>query len=187
MTKRITALLIAVIIPAMLILTGCGDQPDGTVIEVTPVEFAPKGAQLTVVEYREELNVLMRNYVVVLNDVPLDEENDTVAKLKPHWEEARESCRKCNEALDRFGAINPPEILVEKHKKLLKGVNNEKEYVAAMERFLTARNNKDLKRYSEELEKLVDRPEEETLSAMYLELYREIKEATDPNTAISQL
>lgn len=181
--KRFIALLLAVIIPAALLFTGCGKQPAETVIEVTPVEFAPEGTQLTVVEYREELNVLMRDYVVVLNDVPLDEENDTVAKLKPHWEEARESCRKCNEALDKFGTINPPEKLIEKHKKLLVGVNNEKEYVAAMERFLTAQNNKDLKRYSEELEKLVDRPEEETLSAMYLELYKEIKEATDMVTS----
>lgn len=183
--NRFIALLLAVIIPAALLFTGCGNQPAETVTEVTPVEFAPEGTQLTVVEYREELNVLMRDYVVVLNDVPLDEENDTVAKLKPHWEEARESCRKCNEALDKFGTINPPEKLIEKHKKLLEGVNNEKEYVAAMERFLTARNNKDLKRYSEELEKLVDRPEEETLSAMYLELYKEIKEAAD--TVTSQL
>lgn len=185
MIKRIIALLLAVIIPAALLFTGCGKQPAETVIEVTPVEFAPEGTQLTVVEYREELNVLMRDYVVLLNDVPLDEENDTVAKLKPHWEEARESCRRCNEALDKFGTINPPEKLMEKHKKLLVGVNNEKEYVAAMERFLTARNNKALKRYSEELEKLVDRPEEETLPAMYLELCKELKEATDMVTSQS--
>lgn len=182
MSKRTIALFVAMMLPIMMLLTGCGNQPAETVV-VTPVEFAPEGSQLTVAEYREELGLLMRDYVVVLNDVPLDEENDTVAKLKPHWEESRESCRKCNELLDRFGTINPPEKLVEKHKKLLEGVNNEKEYVAAMERFLTARNNKDLKRYSEELEKLVDRPEEETLSAMYLELYKEIKEATDMVTS----
>lgn len=181
--KRFIALLLAVIIPAALLFTGCGKQPAETVVEVTPVEFTPEGAHLTIAEYREALNVLMRDYVVVLNEVPLDEENDTVAKLKPHWEEARESCRKCNELLDRFGTINPPEKLVEKHKKLLVGVNNEKEYVAAMERFLTAQNNKDLKRYYEELEKLVDRPEEETLSAMYLELCKELKEATDMVTS----
>ncbi len=181
--KRIFTLLIAAVIPIMMIFTGCGKQPAETVIDVTPVEFAPEGAQLTVVEYRETLMSTMRDYVVVLNAVPLDEENDTVAKLKPHWEEARESCRKCNEVLDRFGTINPPEKLVEKHKKLLEGVNNEKEYVAAMERFLTAQNDKDLKRYSEELEKLADRPAEETLSAMYLELCKELKEATDMVTS----
>lgn len=183
MTKRIVVLLIAVLIPLTLILTGCGNQPAETVVDVTPVEFAPEGAQLTVVEYRESLELLMKDYVVVLNDVPLDEENDTVAKLKPHWEEAKESCRKCNEALDRFGMVNPPEKLIEKHKKLLEGVNNEKEYVAAMERFLTAKNNKDLKRYSEELEKLADRPEEETLPAMYSALHKELKEAADTVTS----
>ncbi|MDE6726587.1 MAG: hypothetical protein K2J80_01450 [Oscillospiraceae bacterium] len=185
MTKRITALFIAVLIPLTLILTGCGNQPAETVVDVTPVEFAPEGVQLTVGEYRETLMNLMKDYVVVLNDVPLDEENDTVAKLKPHWGEAKESCRKCNEKLDMFGTINPPEKLVEKHKKLLEGVNNEKEYVAAMERFLTAKNNKDLKRYSEELEKLVDRPTEETLAGMFSELSKELKEATD--TVTSQL
>lgn len=184
-SKRILALLIVAVIPIMMTFTGCGKQSAETVVEVTPVEFTPEGAQLTVVEYKESLNVLMRDYVVVLNAVPLDEENDTVAKLKPHWEEARESCRKCNEALDRFGTINPPENLVEKHKKFLEGVNNEKEYVAAMERFLTAKNDKELKKYSEELERLADRPEEETFSAMYLELYKELKEAT--NTVTSQL
>lgn len=68
----------------MMVFTGCGKQSSETVVEVTPVEFAPEGAQLTVVEYRETLMSTMRDYVVVLNDVPLDEENDTVAKLKPH-------------------------------------------------------------------------------------------------------
>lgn len=183
--KRILTLLIAMIIPIMTIVTGCANRSAETVVEVTPVEFAPEGAQLTVDEYREALKDIMNNYVVVLNAVPMDEENDTVAKMKPHWEEVRESCRKCNEALDGFGTVNPPETLVERHKKLLEGVNNEKEYVAAMERFLTAKNDKELKKYSEELEKLTDRPEEETLAAMYLELYKELKEAT--NTVTSQL
>lgn len=179
MTKRVIALLIAVIFPITLLFAGCATAPD---IEITPVKFTPEGTQLSVAEYRDALKDTYLNYVVALWEVPLDEEHFTSENMKSDLEQVRESCRKCREALNKFGTMNPPEQYREKHIKLLDGVNNGLEYIAALEGFLTARNNAELNKYSDKLDEITERPEEQTLSGIYTELFKEVNEAAGPDT-----
>lgn len=172
--KRVCVLIIAAVIPIALLFTGCADVSE---VEVTPVGFSPEGVQLTVAGYRDALSDAFKEYAVALNTVPLDEENITPEAMETDRENARESCRKCREALNKYGTMNHHEEFAEKHIKLLDGVNNEMEYVAALEGFLTAKNNAELKKYSELLNEITDRPTEQTLGGMYVEPMKEVKAA----------
>ena len=173
MAKRFSALLIAAVTAAALLLTGCVAPKPPEYLEITATEFRPEGAQLNVTEYREALKSAFSGYCDVLKTVPLSEEYNTVAKMRPHWEEAHKSCRECVEVLDKFTVINPPDEFVEQHKELLTGVEAEKKYVAAMEKFLTAPTKKDLEKYGEEYAALAGLPYDQVFAGKWMKVYLE--------------
>lgn len=172
MSKRFLSLPIVAVIAASLLLTGCAKTPE--YLELTATEFSPEGDQLTIAEYREALKSTMAGYCDVLETVPLSRENDTVIEMKPYWNKAHKSCRECVEALDKFTVINPPNEFIEQHKELLTGVDTEKKYVAAMEKFLTAPTKKDLEKYGEEYAALAGLPIDQMLAGKWGKVYREI-------------
>lgn len=172
MAKRFSALLLAAVIAAALLLTGCVAEPP-EYLELTATEFRPEGTQLTVAEYREALKSAFGGYCDVLKTVPLSKENNTMAKMRRHWDEAHKSCLECVEALDKFTVINPPDEFVKQHKELLTGVEAEKKYVAAMEKFLTAPTKKDLKKYGEEYAALAGLPTDQVLAGKFMKVYLE--------------
>lgn len=180
MAKRFSALLTAAVIAAALLLTGCVAKPPEH-LELTATEFRPEGAQLTIAEYREALKSAFRDYYEILDTVPLSKENNTVMEMKPYWNEASRSCRKCVEALDKFTVINPPDEFTEQHKELLAGVDTEKKYVAALERYLTAPNKKDLEKYNEECAALAGLPLDQKLAGKWGKLYKELRDVLGPD------
>ena len=185
MAKRFSALLIAAVTAAVLsiaMLTGCVAPKPPEYLEITATEFRPEGAQLTVEEYREALMSAFKEYADVLKTVPLSEEYNTVAKMRPHWEEAHKSCLECVEALDKFTVINPPDEFVEQHKELLMGVESEKKYVAAMEKFLTAPTKKDLEKYGEEYAALAGLPYDQVFAGKWMKVYLETGDVLGLNT-----
>lgn len=132
MTKRITALLIAVAVPMALLFTGCGKQ-------------------LTEREYYDDLYAYFNEYVEALNEIETVRANVTSSQeIMLEQTKASEICEKAEKALDKFEKMNPPDGFAEKHKTLLAAVELEKKFVSASEKVLTAKTPFELDKFSGE-------------------------------------
>lgn len=160
MTKRISALLIAVLLPIALIFTGCGTR-------------------LTEQEYYDELYADLKEYAAALNEI------ETVRADAPSSQEkmleqtkASEICQRAEQALDKFNKLNPPESFADKHKKLLTAVRYEKDFVKASQKVLSARTPFEYEEYSIEAALIfADVPEEQQLISVMSSLLSELRAA----------
>lgn len=158
MLKRITALLIMVIIPITLIFTGCGKR-------------------LTEEEYHDELYTDFKEYAAVLNEIETIQANVTSSQeIMLEQTKATEVCEKAEKALEKFEKMNPPDGFTEKHKTLLKAVELEKKFVNASEKVLTARTPFELEEYATEAAMIfAGTPEDQQFAAVLSDLLLDLK------------
>lgn len=163
MTKRITALLVAVIVPIMLIFTGCGSK------------------QLTVKEYYDELYADYKQYVADLKEITtLQTDAKTIAAVQSQLKKATEICEKAEKTLDKFADINPPSEFADKHKKLLSAVELEKKFLKATAKVFTAKNENELVQYTKDVEAVFNgTPTDKQFASVFMDLILEAKAAAD--------
>lgn len=161
MTKRITALLIAVIIPFTVILTGCGSK------------------QLTPKEYYDELYATFKEYAADLKEVSaLREKSKNLAEVQAQLSKAKELCGKAGKTLDKFGKMKPPSQFADKHKKLLAAVDLEKNFVNTVEKAFSSKSVDELAKYTKEAEAVFDNvPSDQQFPAVFMDLLLEVKAA----------
>ena len=160
MTKRFTALLIAVLLPITLIFTGCGQR-------------------LTEQEYYDELYADFKEYAAALEEIETVQADVGSSQEKMlELTKAAEICEKAQTALEKFNKINPPAGFAEKHKMLLTAVGYEKEFVKASRKVLAARTPFEYEQYSIEADMVfADVPEEQQLIAVMSSLLSEVRDA----------
>ena len=160
MTKRIAALLIAVLLPITLIFSGCGKR-------------------LTEQEYYDELYAGFKEYAAALEEIETVRADVGSSQEKMlELTKAAEICEKAETALEKFNKINPPDSFAEKHKTLLTAVGYEKEFVKASRKVLAARTPFEYEEYSIEAAMVfAGVPEEQQFAAVFLELFLEVQSA----------
>lgn len=162
MTKRLTAFLIAVIIPFTVLFTGCGSK------------------QLTPKEYYDELYATFKEYVADLKEVSaLQAKAKTLAEVQAQLSKAKDICGKAGKTLDKFGKMKPPSQFSDKHKKLLSAVDLEKKFVSTVEKAFNSKTVDELVKYTKEAETVFDNiPSEQQFAAVFMDLLLEVKAAS---------
>lgn len=164
MTKRITVLFAAVLLPILLIVTGCG-----------------AAKELTVQEYYDRLYDNFKQYVSDLQEIgEIETSVSSVDDLKDKLQRAREICEKADKTLDNFVNMAPPSHFAEKHKTLVSAVRLEKEFVKAAEKIFTASSADELEQYKTEAEAIFHNvPEEQQFAGVFADLILEVKAAAE--------
>ena len=160
MTKRIAALLVAVLFPITLIFTGCGKQ-------------------LTEQEYFDGLYANFKEYLAAMEEIEtVQTDVSSSQEIMLEQTKATEICKKAEQALDKFNKLNPPDSFADKHKTLLSAVELEKEFVRAAQKVLTARTPAEYEQYSLEASMVfADIPVEQQFAAVFAELLLEVQSA----------
>ena len=161
MTKRITALLIAVLLPITFILSGCGSK------ELTPQE------------YRDQMYDNFTQYLETLREISgVQAEVSTVEELRERQKEAGQLCRNAEMILNLYKEMTPPSQFADKHKKLLTAVESEKGFLQAVEKVFTAASADELSKNKKEADTFFDGiPEKQQFPAVFLELFLEVQSA----------
>lgn len=161
MTKRITALLIAVLLPITFIFTGCGSK------------------ELTLQEYKDQLYDDFTQYLSSLeeiNDVKTDV--STLAELQEQKSKAVSLCRKAKTILSLYTAMTPPAQFADKHKKLNAAVELEKGFVQSVEDIFNSTSADELSKNTKKSEAYFDgTPEEQQFGAVFMELFLDVNSA----------
>lgn len=153
--KRFLALLIAVIIPAALIFTGCGSKK-----EMTPQE------------YYDGILEAYKEYSAAIKELaPLVETAKDLESVKAVSESAKDVCGRADKALTKFEDLNPPAKYADKHKKLITSLEEEHKFVKAAEKLLTATTLDDITSANSELAAC----NSELFPTTMLELIKELK------------
>lgn len=160
MPRRITTLLIAVIIPITLIFTGCGKQ-------------------LTEREYYDGLYANFKEYAAALEEIETVQADVTSSQeIMLEQTKATEVCKKAEKVLEKFQKMNPPGKFSEKHKTLIAAVELEKKFVRASEKVLTAKTPFEFEQYSSEATMIfAGVPENRQFVAVLDDLLSEVKGA----------
>lgn len=162
MTKRIISLLIALVIPMALMLSGCKSSKP-----------------LTKEEYLDALTADYKEYSAAAKELTaIDSDTFTEQAVKARQEKAKDVCGKMEKALDKFGDINPPADYSKKHKTLLTAVEQEKKFVNASEKPLTSTNFDDINSAKNELVTIYNLPTEQTVRDDFLGSYQGIESGT---------
>ena len=135
MTKRITALLVAVLLPITLIFTGCGSK------------------ELTLQEYRDQLYDNFTQYLETLREISsVQADVSTVEELRERQKEAGQLCRNAGMILNLYKEMTPPSQFADKHKKLMTAVELEKGFIQTVEKLFNASSADELSKYKKEAE-----------------------------------
>ena len=160
MYKRIIALLLAVMIPAALIFTGCAKE------------------RLSEKEYSDALYENFKEYAAALEEME-NVQADVSSSQEKMLEQtkATEICEKAEEILERFGKLNPPKRFKEKHKMLVSAAELELKYVRAVKTVLTARTPAERAQYINEAASVFSGvPETQQLPAVLSEIAAEARD-----------
>lgn len=161
--KRIIALLLAVIIPAALLFTGCGSKK-----------------QLTPQEYYDGLVNTYKEYSSAIKELePLIVKAKDLNSVKTVSASAKDICGRADKALTKFEKFNPPSKYADKHRKLIASLAEERKFVKAAEKLLTAKTLGDITSANSELDAFLETynnaPLEQLLPGIMLELVKELK------------
>lgn len=160
MTKRINALLVAVLLPITLIFTGCGKR-------------------LTEQEYFDQLYANFKEYLAAMEEIDtVQTDVSSSQEIMLEQTKATSICKKAEQALNKFDKMKPPERFDDRHKTLLSSVELEKEFVRAAQKVLTARTPSEYEQYSVEASMVfADVPVEQQFTAVFAELLLEVQSA----------
>lgn len=162
MTKRIVSLFIALVIPMAFMFTGCKGG----------------GKPLTIQEYLDTLTADVKDYTAAAKELSaIDSTTFTDQAVKARHDKAKDVCGKMSKALDKFADITPPQDYSEKHKTLLKAVEEERKFVKATEKLLTSTDIADVEAAKNELETIYNLPTEQNFAAVALDIIKELKAA----------
>ncbi len=163
MTKRIIALLIAVIIPAAMIFTGCSSK------------------QLTTQEYYDQLYANFKEYAAELKEITTIQTNvKTIDDVQKMLNKANDTCGKADAVLDKFSKMNPPSQFADKHKKLLSAIETEKKFISTVKKIFTSKSLSELSQYTNEAQSVFNGiPEKQQFAAVFMDLILEAKAAAD--------
>lgn len=158
MIKRIIALLLAVMVPAALLFTGCGSKN-----------------RLSEKEYFDALHENFKEYAAALEEMESVRADVSSSQEKMlEQTKATEICEKAEEILGRFGNLNPPERFKEKHKAIVSAAELELKYVRAVKTVLTAKTPAERDQYINEAASVFSGvPEDQQLPALLSEITAE--------------
>lgn len=160
MTKRIIALLIAVIIPVTLIFSGCGSSKK---------EMTPK-------EYYDGILEAYKEYSAAIKELaPLIKTAKSLESVAAVSASAKDICGRADKALSKFEELTPPAKYADKHKKLIASLSEEHKLVKAAEKLLTAKTLGDITSADNELQTYNNLPQDQLFPSIMLELIKELK------------
>lgn len=163
-SKRIAVLILTVLLPIMLIVTGCGQKKE-----------------LTTQEYYDQLYDNFKQYIADLQEIDgIQTSVSTVNELQDQLQKATEICEKAEKTLDNFIKMAPPSRFADKHKTLVSAVELEKKFVKAAQKIFTAKTADELEQYKNEAESIfADVPNEQQFTGVLAKLLPEVKAAVD--------
>ena len=157
MTKRITALFMAVLIPLMLMLTGCGSK------------------RLSVTEYRDQMKEYWTEFMKTTVDwtkMPPENPPQTDAEKS----EYRDIISRREKALDGIKNTNPPQEYTDKHKAIVTSLDYEYKWNAAALKLVDAKTADEAEKIGTEIQNIVNSiPDGQSLPLLYAQLYKELK------------
>lgn len=158
--KRVVALIIAVIIPAVLVFTGCAKE------------------RLSEKEYSDVLSDSFKEYAAALEEMETVQADVSSSQEKMlEQTKATEICENAEEILERFATLKPPKSFSEKHKELVAAAELELKYVRAVKKVLTARTPFEREQYINEAALVFSGvPESQQLPAVLFEIVAEVGE-----------
>ena len=158
MTKRITAMMTAVVIIITLMLSGCGKQ-------------------LSMQDYYDQLGANFKEYVAATKDFSSIQTNvTTAAQAEQEKSKAQELCKKAETVLDKFAKMQPPSKYSEKHNELIKSIELEKKFWEASAKIFTAKTDSEISQYTSDAEAVFDgTPSEKQFALLYKDLYLSVK------------
>lgn len=157
MTKRVTALIIALIIPLTLIFTACGSQSKAV------------GEPMTIQAYYDESYKCFKEFMsssVKFTELAMKwryGNAEDIASLK-------EIIKHRETAYDGLEKLNPPPKYKDTHKKILRSLKYEKDWDKAVAEYETAKSQNDLDKIGKKLEKIVGDEKKEYFPSLYFEL-----------------
>lgn len=117
MTKRVTALFLLL---CVLLISGCNTSP-----------------KLTAEEYKNELMTGYEEFMAArmkIAEIMLNAEQSDRASLESS--EFEYTCRDFESAMKRFEKMNPPDNYKDKHKKLVKSLDDYHDWLKAVRKFV---------------------------------------------------
>lgn len=156
MTRRITAIFLA--FTALLMLSGC----------------APK---LTAEEYKDELisayNEFMTAHMKISEIMYAVEQGD---RTSLESSEFRDACEDMESSMKRFEGMNPPDNYQDRHKRLVKSLDNYRDWIKAVEKFVECTTPEEFEKALEEANGTLDI--ENGFLRQYLDLFIELNKQT---------
>lgn len=154
MTKRMTALLLAVLLPITLLFAACGKA---------------KPAPLTEAEYSERLKASCKAYVKATTAW-----TKYAPETAPYTDAQKEECRKTitdrETALNEIKQLVPPKSRESFHNDIVKSLDYEYEWNKAALKLVDAKTEDEAKKIGTEIQSIVNSiPEGKSLSGLYLE------------------
>lgn len=162
MTKRMAALLLAVILPITLLFAACGKA---------------KPTPLTEAEYSERLKASCKAFVKAST-----EWTKYAPETAPYTDAQKEKCRKTitdrETALDDIKQLVPPKSCESFHSDMLKSLDYEYEWNKAALKLLDAKDNAAADEVGRELQRIVNSiPEGKSLPGLYFEFVKSERKA----------
>lgn len=152
MTKRITALLIAVLLPITFILSGCGKR-------------------LTPEEYRDELKERVSDYCSVLTKIAF-EDIKAFDKSGVEPSEFEKHCKDFDKAIKNIEKIKYPAELVYKHELLLKAFDIERDWLEAVRELMSTKTPEEKEQATQKIQTIAS--SENTFMVRYMEILSEL-------------
>lgn len=132
MIKRIMAMIIAVIIPISL-LSGCGKS-------------------LTVEEYKTEIEKCWKGFLTSISSLSADMQYFEKNEVLEDSNKFENDCKNFENALKDFEKINPPSEYKEKHKQMIKALDNERYWLTTVRKYVSATTPEEIKAAEEKVE-----------------------------------
>lgn len=157
MTKRIAALLVAVILPMTMLFAGCGSK------------------RLSVAEYRDQMKEYWTEFMQT-NTAWTKMASEDLPQTDAEKSKYRDIISRREKALDGIKKINPPQEYTDKHKAIVASLDYEYKWNAAALKLVDAKTEDEAEKIGAELQNIVNSiPDGQSLPLLYLQLYRELK------------
>lgn len=162
MTKRMTALLLAVILPITLLFAACGNA---------------KPTPLTEAEYSERLKASCKAFVKATTEWA-----KYAPETAPYTNAQKEECRKTitdrDTALDEIKQLVPPKSRESFHSDMLKALDYEYEWNKAALKLVDAKTEDEAEKIGAEIQSIVNSiPDGKSLPGLYMDFVISEKKA----------
>ena len=158
MSKRMTALFMAVLLPIALIFTGCGKR-------------------LTAEEYRDELQSRIKDYASALTEIAMDIQAFDESGVKPS--DFEEHSKTLEKAIKNLEKIKPPADMDSKHKWFLEAFDYERKWLAAVRELMSTKTSAEKEQAIQKIQDIANAAvQEKAFLARYVEIVKELPRDT---------